>query len=74
MIHSLQNDEDDDGGQLGKNILMLSNLRKSATYTCIASSDLGNIAYDVDVVVKGIDTHRHSHYTQTTGKQAAKRA
>jgi len=42
-----------DGGGSGKNILMLTDLRRSSTYTCVASSDLGNIAYDVDVVVKG---------------------
>jgi len=45
--------EADAGGRLGRNILMLTNLHKSATYTCVASSDLGNIAYDVDVTVKG---------------------
>jgi len=64
---AIQDDDDDDdddddaddagdGGQLGKNVLMLRNLRQSATYTCVASSDLGNIAYDVDVIVKGVVT------------------
>jgi len=56
------------GGQLGKNILMLTNLRRSATYTCVASSDLGNIAYDVDVIVKGIFT-RHQRRVQHTHRR-----
>ena len=61
----MQDDDDDvdgdGGGKLGKNILMLRNLGKSATYTCVAASDLGNIAYDVDVIVKGIFTlQRHN--------------
>jgi len=68
-------DDDDDGddgggggdgdGKLGKNILMLTNLRRSATYTCVASSDLGNIAYDVDVIVKGIFTRHAARYRPT---------
>jgi len=56
---------DDDGGQPGKNVLMLTNLRRSATYTCVASSDLGNIAYDVDVIVKGIFTRQQRHVKST---------
>ena len=52
----MQGEVADGGGQVGKNVLMLVNLRQSATYTCVASSELGNIAYDVDVIVKGTVT------------------
>lgn len=37
----------------GKNILMLSNIQETTTYTCVATSELGNIEYDVEVRVKG---------------------
>ena len=38
---------------IGKNVLMLTDVRDSATYTCVATSDLGNIEYDAEVRVKG---------------------
>ena len=38
---------------IGKNILMLTDIRDSATYTCVATSDLGNIEYDAEIRVKG---------------------
>lgn len=38
---------------VGKNVLMLSNVQESTTYTCVATSELGNIEYDVEVRVKG---------------------
>jgi len=37
----------------GKNILMLTDVRKTATYTCVATSELGNIETHADVRVKG---------------------
>jgi len=37
----------------GKNILMLSNIQETTTYTCVATSELGNIEFDVEVRVKG---------------------
>jgi len=55
-VYLVQGEVADGGGQVGKNVLMLVNLRQSATYTCVASSELGNIAYDVDVIVKGTVT------------------
>ena len=42
-----------DNVPIGKNILMLTDVRKTATYTCVATSDLGNIEYDSEVKVKG---------------------
>jgi netrin-G3 ligand len=38
---------------IGKNVLMLTNVRESANYTCVASSDLGNIEAVAQVKVKG---------------------
>ena len=38
---------------IGRNILMLKDVRESKNYTCVASSDLGNIEADVQVKVKG---------------------
>lgn len=38
---------------IGKNVLTLSNIQESTTYTCVATSELGNIEYDVEVRVKG---------------------
>lgn len=38
---------------IGKNVLQLSDVRETATYTCVAASDLGNIEYDAEVRVKG---------------------
>ena len=34
---------------------MLTNVRESANYTCVASSDLGNIEANAQVKVKGND-------------------
>ena len=39
--------------QVGKNVLMLTDVRETAVYTCVAASDLGNIEYDAEVRVKG---------------------
>lgn len=36
---------------VGKNVLMLTDVRESATYTCVAASDLGNIEFDAEVKV-----------------------
>ena len=38
---------------IGRNILMLKDVRESKNYTCVASSTLGNIESDVLVKVKG---------------------
>ena len=38
---------------IGRNMLMLKNVRESKNYTCVASSDLGNIESEVQVRVKG---------------------
>jgi len=38
---------------IGKNVLQLTDVRETATYTCVAASDLGNIEYDAEVRVKG---------------------
>jgi len=38
---------------IGKNVLELTDVRETATYTCVAASDLGNIEYDAEVRVKG---------------------
>ena len=49
---------------IGKNVLMLNDIRESATYTCVAASDLGNIESDAEVRVKGSSsshTHTHTH-------------
>jgi len=43
----------EDNLPIGKNILMLTDIRDSATYTCVATSELGNIEYDAEVRVKG---------------------
>ena len=47
-LHSGDNDI-----PIGRNILMLKDVRQSKNYTCVASSDLGNIEADVLVKVKG---------------------
>ena len=39
---------------IGKNILELTNIQESANYTCVATSDLGNIEAMAEVRVKGI--------------------
>jgi len=41
---------------IGKNVLMLNDIRESATYTCVAASDLGNIESDAEVRVKGLSS------------------
>ena len=33
----------EDNRSIGKNVLMLADVRESANYTCVATSDLGNI-------------------------------
>ena len=38
---------------IGKNVLQLTDVRETATYTCVAASELGNIEYDAEVRVKG---------------------
>ncbi|KAH9492264.1 hypothetical protein Btru_026128 [Bulinus truncatus] len=43
----------DDNIPIGKNVLMLTDVRDSANYTCEASSDLGNIEHTVQVIVEG---------------------
>jgi len=43
----------EDSVPFGKNILMLTNFRKTATYTCVATSELGTIEKEVEVRVKG---------------------
>lgn len=39
---------------IGKNVLMLKDVRESANYTCVAASDLGNIEAIAAVKVKGM--------------------
>jgi len=39
---------------VGKNILMLADIRQSATYTCVAESQLGIVEHDVQVTVTGL--------------------
>ena len=43
----------EDSVPVGKNVLMLTDIRESANYTCVAASDLGNIEHDAQVKVKG---------------------
>lgn len=38
---------------IGKNVLLLTNIRQSSVYTCVASSDLGTIVANAAVNVKG---------------------
>ena len=42
---------------IGKNVLMLTDVRESANYTCVAASDLGNIEAVAQVKVKGTSIH-----------------
>ena len=44
----------DDHLPIGRNILVLTDVRESAVYTCIAASDLGNIEANAHVKVKGM--------------------
>lgn len=43
----------DDNVPVGRNILMLRDVTVSGNYTCVATSDLGNIEHMVEVKVKG---------------------
>ena len=43
----------EDNPPIGKNILQLTDVRETATYTCVATSELGNIEFDAEVRVKG---------------------
>jgi hypothetical protein len=43
----------DDNQHVGRNVLMLTNVTASGSYTCIAASDLGNIEHTAEVKVKG---------------------
>ena len=43
----------EDSIPIGKNVLMLNNVLESANYTCVATSDLGNIDAVAKVKVKG---------------------
>ncbi|XP_046366897.1 tyrosine-protein phosphatase Lar-like isoform X5 [Haliotis rufescens] len=45
---------DEDDLPIGRNILQLKDVRKSKNYTCIASSDLGNIEAMAQVVVEAL--------------------
>ena len=47
----------DDNIPIGKNVLMLTDVRESANYTCVAASDLGNIEAVAQVKVKGTSIH-----------------
>ena len=38
---------------LGRNVLVLNDIRQTATYTCVASSELGSIEHQAEVQVKG---------------------
>jgi len=43
----------EDAAPVSKNILTLTNVRQTATYTCVATSELGNIDHHAEVRVKG---------------------
>ena len=38
---------------IGKNVLQLTDVRRTATYTCVASSELGSIEHHAEVRVRG---------------------
>ena len=38
---------------IGKNVLQLTDVRQTATYTCVASSELGSIEHHAEVRVRG---------------------
>lgn len=44
---------EEDSIPIGKNVLMITDIRESANYTCVAASDLGNIEAVAQVKVKG---------------------
>nr|XP_034313381.1 receptor-type tyrosine-protein phosphatase F isoform X4 [Crassostrea gigas] len=48
---------------IGKNVLQLKNVTESKNYTCVASSDLGNIEHVGEVIVRAkvIDSGMQSH-------------
>lgn len=41
---------------IGKNVLQLTDVRQTATYTCVASSELGSIEHHAEVRVRGKHT------------------
>ena len=43
----------EDSVPTGKNVLILNDIKETATYTCVATSELGNIEHEVEVRVKG---------------------
>ena len=43
----------EDNIPIGKNVLMLTDVRETANYTCVAASELGNIEAVAQVKVKG---------------------
>nr|KAI8749552.1 tyrosine-protein phosphatase Lar [Biomphalaria glabrata] len=43
----------EDEAPIGRNVLILTDVRESANYTCEASSDLGNIEHMTQVIVEG---------------------
>lgn len=48
---------------IGKNVLQLTDVRRTASYTCIASSELGSIEHQAEVRVRGKRTDlRHNSY------------
>ena len=47
---------------IGKNVLMLKDVRESANYTCVAASDLGNIEAIAQVKVKGMKSRSPSSF------------
>ena len=52
----------EDNIPIGKNVLMLTDVKESAHYTCVAASDLGNIEAVAQVKVKGT---KHPHMLDT---------
>ncbi|XP_074641838.1 hemicentin-1-like [Tubulanus polymorphus] len=49
---------------VGRNVLTLTNLQKSANYTCVASSTLGEIESVAEIRVKGISTNPQDQKVQ----------
>ena len=50
-----------DSVPVGKNVLALNNITESATYTCVAASELGNIETEAEVKVKG-ENMKHVYF------------
>jgi len=44
----------EDSVPIGKNVLQLTDVRETATYTCVAESMLGSIGYDAEVRVQAL--------------------